>query len=177
MTYQLTHCCTAYIGEIATANWLLSHWDTISENWLLKWSELKKNDQKYLSIFADSVYYEICVVACLLLLGGGYTSYHGPIDNNTLWMMPTLHARIQLYSSKELPADPSAKCLRVGSVNEVVKRCNNLLHKIIRGNWQMKYLNTVFEYLIQTFQTLNEGGRAIAGYKDQIIIPQILVAL
>jgi hypothetical protein len=30
----------------------------------------------------------------------------------------------------------------------------------------MKNLNTVFEYLIQKFQTLNEGGRAIAEYKD-----------
>lgn len=30
----------------------------------------------------------------------------------------------------------------------------------------MKNLNTVFLYLIQTFQTLNECGRAIAGYKD-----------
>jgi hypothetical protein len=50
---------------------------------------------KELSIFADSVYYEICVlhfVACLLLLGGDYTSYHGPIDSNTLWMVPTLYA-------------------------------------------------------------------------------------
>jgi len=61
-----------------------------------------------------------------------------------------------------VPQDASAKCLRVGGVNEVVERCNNLLHGIIRGNWEMKSINTVFEYLIQTFQTLNESGRAIS---------------
>jgi len=88
-------------------------------------------------------------------------SYHHSADGKVTAILKQFAGKLQ-----GLPADPSAKCLQVGgSINEVVKRCNNLLHGIIRGNWQMKNLNTVFEYLIQTFQTLKEGGRAIAGYK------------
>jgi len=71
-----------------------------------------------------------------MLLGGGYTSFHGLIDNNTLWMVPTLYATnfgneasssnrhsaagkviaiLKQFAGKMqgLPADPSAKCLRV----------------------------------------------------------------
>ena len=83
------------LGEIATANRRLSYWDHISGSWILKWSELKKSTQKDLSIFVDAVHYQICVLhslACFLLLGGGYTSYHGPIDSNILWVVPSLYA-------------------------------------------------------------------------------------
>lgn len=59
----------------------------------MKWSELKKSDQKDLSIFADAVGYHICVFHCLasyLLCGGGYNNYI-PNMGSELWMFPALY--------------------------------------------------------------------------------------
>jgi len=146
------------------ANWNLTHWDATNGCLVMKWSELKKSDQKDLSIFADAVGYHICVFHCLasdLLCGGGYNNYI-PNMGSELWMFPVLYVTsvgsegtnstaaskvkdmLKPYCGvvNSVPQDASAKCLRVGGVNEVVKRCNNLLHGIISGYWEMKSLNT-----------------------------------
>lgn len=173
-------------GECAQTRWGVCTWNSVYQCLETLWNELKTSRQKVMLFFCDFKHYLLCFYfsfACYLLLGAG-SSHVGALNADTGLLFPFLQGdtkgkeatsklsncikKQQSASGGALPADASAKCLRVGAVQEIVNRTKDISCGIARGGWgdYLASVTAMMEYHTSTHHTLATGGKALAGWPE-----------
>jgi hypothetical protein len=183
-TLVMTFAAVGRAEEAAHSSWNHCNWDFDQENVFLDWPEEKTSKYKLMTFVCDRQYFEIdfyFTLACYFIVGAGTRHYNSNLQPSSNWMIPHLaglavpnKAITQILKDiissgtiEEMCGDITGTSLRIGAANVMANhRTTDLTHLILRGGWDFSGLCNCFEYLLHLRETINIGGRALAGWPD-----------
>jgi hypothetical protein len=158
-------------GEVALMTWNCLSLPTSGEYLTADWAQKKTSTFQPMSFFPDRSSYEIDYLHCLasyLITSRGKLGEQTFIFSQLQKMRaPATKLTTWLKEKDKEKVNYVGTSLRIGAANQMANTRDVELHHIIaRGGWECQGINNVFTYLLQLFESVNVGGRALAGWTD-----------
>eukprot|EP01138_Halocafeteria_seosinensis_P014020 gb/GECG01014317.1/.p1 GENE.gb/GECG01014317.1/~~gb/GECG01014317.1/.p1 ORF type:complete len:655 (+),score=74.53 gb/GECG01014317.1/:1-1965(+) len=158
-------------GEVALMTWNCLSLPITGEYLTADWAQKKTSTFQPMSFFPDRSNYEIDCLHCfgtyLITSRGNYGEQNFIFPQLQRIKAPATKLTTWLKEKDEDQVNYVGTSLRIGASNQMANTRDVELHHIIaRGGWECQGINNVFHYLLQLFESINVGGRALAGWTD-----------
>eukprot|EP01138_Halocafeteria_seosinensis_P016324 gb/GECG01016654.1/.p1 GENE.gb/GECG01016654.1/~~gb/GECG01016654.1/.p1 ORF type:complete len:756 (+),score=93.91 gb/GECG01016654.1/:1-2268(+) len=170
-------------GEVSLMSWNSLILPENGEYLIAEWGEKKTSKFKPMTYFPDKTNYEIDYLHCMgsyLLATGveGAVVPTGKSEDEPPFIFPALQGaspatklsrwlKARDTKDKGTGLEYRGTSLRIGATNQMTNTRDVELHHVIeRGGWDFTGVNNSFHYLLQSYDLVNVGGRALGGWND-----------